>query len=135
MHTRTGGSTAVLALGSTGRGRIFSSSPSADKVEFERTRLADVVCVSALCKDANRDGTAPLCVFPPFPFISVSSLKLAPFPSSQTATIGSYTYCFGSMEHPDAKVPKAEPAVFPNTAESIAFFVALPGVKGYRRHP
>lgn len=58
--TRTGGSIAVRDLGSTGCGKCFSSSSSpADRLELDRTRLVDVVCVSARWRVAIREETEP----------------------------------------------------------------------------
>ncbi len=52
---------AVLALGSTGCGKSFSSSTSADeRLEFDRSRLVPVVLpVSARCRAVSRDEMDP----------------------------------------------------------------------------
>lgn len=58
----TGGSIAVVALGSTGCSTVCSSSPSAEALEFDLNLFADV-CVSALCRGlANREEILPLCL-------------------------------------------------------------------------
>lgn len=58
----TGGSIAVFALGSTGCSIKCSSSSDADKLEFDRSLVVLVFCVSALCKGfANREEMLPLC--------------------------------------------------------------------------
>jgi hypothetical protein len=58
----TGGNIAVVALGSTGCSILESSSSSAERLEFERSLLAVVFCVSARCRGlANREDILPRC--------------------------------------------------------------------------
>jgi hypothetical protein len=58
--TITGGSIAVVALGSTGCSMVCSSSPSAEALEFDLSLVE--VCVSALCSGfAKREEILPLC--------------------------------------------------------------------------
>ncbi len=62
IHTMTGGSIAVFALGSTGCSIVCSSSSSVEGLEFDRSLLVDVFCVSALCSGfAKRDEILPRC--------------------------------------------------------------------------
>ena len=61
--TITGGSIAVVALGSTGCSIVCSSSPSAESDELDRSLLDVVFCVSALCRGfAKREDILPLCL-------------------------------------------------------------------------
>ena len=58
----TGGNIAVVALGSTGCSIICSSSLSAEGLEFDRSLLEVVICVSVRCSGfAKRDDTLPRC--------------------------------------------------------------------------
>lgn len=59
--TITGGSVAVVALGSTSCSIVCSSSPSVERLEFDLSLLAVVFEVSARCKGfAKREDTLPL---------------------------------------------------------------------------
>ena len=61
LYTITGGSIAVVALGSTGCSMVCSSSASAEIIELDLSLLAVVFCVSALCKVlAKREDMLPL---------------------------------------------------------------------------
>lgn len=62
LLTITGGSMAVVALGSTGCSMVCSSSPSAEALEFDLNLFVEV-CVSALWSGfAKRDEMLPRCL-------------------------------------------------------------------------
>jgi hypothetical protein len=69
--TITGGSVAVVALGSTSCSIVCSSSPSIETTEFDLSLVAVVFDVSARCNGfAKREDILPLCLTDNWPNVS-----------------------------------------------------------------
>lgn len=138
-HTKTGGRIGVLARDDTGCGNtppsaVSASRPAvAERFESERRRLVDVFCVSALWRRDVTD-TELRCLTDACTTITsqrpAGSNLSARMRARDSCVSREHTYRPRTMQHADAKVPQADPAVLADAAEAVVAAVAPPRVKG-----
>ena len=127
----------MLARDDTGWGNTptsVSASPVAERFELERTRLVVVFCVSALWR---RDVTetelrclTDACTTHKSAPCGIDLALCACALETAVSRSTEHTYRPRTMQHADAKVPQADPAVLADAAEAVVPAVAPPRVKG-----
>lgn len=133
----------MLARDDTGCGNTppsaasASTPPVAERFESERRRLVDVPCVSALWRRDVTETELRCLTDACKTHTQVSALRdrislraCVRARDSCVSREGSTTYRPRTMQHADAKVPQADPAVLADAAEAVIAAVAPPWVKG-----